>query len=125
MIDIDFEKLRAIGLTPPVASRLAALDTPEGARVMRAIETQRDCCTLHDGDDETRARMLPRLVHELQSQADALVVGDWVIAQRDAAGDWWIVQRAAPVTQVARRANDGRRQPLASNVDAALLVMGL
>jgi ribosome biogenesis GTPase len=30
-----------------------------------------------------------------------------------------------PVTQIARRANDGRRQPLASNIDTALLVMGL
>src|SRR5947209_412589 len=125
MIDIDFEKLRLVGLTPLVVNRLTALEVPEDARVMRAIETQRDASVLHDGEAEHRARMLPRLVHELQSQADALTVGDWVIAQRDAGGDWWIVQRVAPVTQIARRANDGRRQPLASNVDTALLVMGL
>jgi ribosome biogenesis GTPase len=37
----------------------------------------------------------------------------------------WIVARLPPVTQIARRTNDGRRQPLASNVDTALLVMGL
>jgi ribosome biogenesis GTPase len=118
MIDISFERLRRIGLTPAGASRLAAAETLHpSARAMRVTETQRDACTLHDGDDEHRARTLPR--------ADAITVGDWVIAEPDSAGDWWVAQRIAPITQIARRANDGRRQPLASNVDTALLVMGL
>jgi ribosome biogenesis GTPase len=69
--------------------------------------------------------LLPRLLQGLNAQADALTVGDWVIAQPDTAGDWWVAERIEPVTQIARRANDGRRQPLASNVDTALLVMGL
>ena len=126
MIDISFEKLRRIGLTPQGASRLAAIETTHPqARAMRVTETQRDVCTLHDGDDEHIARALPRLLHELQSRADAITIGDWVVAEPDASGDWWVQHRIDPVTQIARRANDGRRQPLASNVDTALLVMGL
>lgn len=126
MIDIPFERLRRIGLTPAGASRLAAIDLPHpSARAMRVTETQRDACTLHDGDDEHRARVLPRIALDLHARGDAITIGDWVVAEPDASGDWWVAQRIAPVTQIARRANDGRRQPLASNVDTALLVMGL
>lgn len=126
MIDIPFDTLRRVGLTPQGASRLAACDTTHpAARAMRVVETQRDTCVLHDGDGEHRARVLPRVLHALQAQLDAITIGDWVIAEPDDGGDWWIAQRMVPLTQVARRANDGRRQPLASNVDTALLVMGL
>lgn len=126
MIEIPFERLRRIGLTPAGASRLAAIETTHpSARAMRVTETQRDACTLHDGDDEHRARVLPRIVAPLHSRGDAITIGDWVLAEPDASGDWWVAQRIEPVTQIARRANDGRRQPLASNVDTALLVMGL
>lgn len=125
MIDIDFENLRPIGLTPYFVSRLAALDAHPSCRLARVTETQRDSCTLHDGDGELHARMLPRLMHALQTEGDALSVGDWVVARMDEHGDLWIEQRMPPITQIARRANDGSRQVLASNVDTALLVMGL
>jgi ribosome biogenesis GTPase len=126
MIDIPFERLRRIGLTPAGASRLAAIEPDHpSARAMRVTQTQRDACTLHDGDDEHRARVLPRIATELHSRGDAITIGDWVVAEPDASGDWWVARRIEPVTQIARRANDGRRQPLASNVDTALLVMGL
>jgi ribosome biogenesis GTPase len=68
---------------------------------------------------------MPAVHHALQARDDQLTIGDWVLAGNDAHGDAWIVARIDPVTQIARRANDGRRQPLASNVDTALLVMGL
>jgi ribosome biogenesis GTPase / thiamine phosphate phosphatase len=126
MIEFEFETLRALGLTPALASRAAQLVTPEpGMRLARVMEAQRDCFTLHDGRAERPARALPRLVEQLQARAELLTVGDWVVVQVDAHAQAWIVDRIDPVTQIARRANDGRRQPLASNVDAALLVMGL
>jgi ribosome biogenesis GTPase len=126
MIDISFDKLRRIGLAPSCASRLAAIESHHpAARAMRVTETQRDACALHDGAGEHRARVLPRVLNDLQARGDALTIGDWVVAEPDANGDWWVAQRIEPQTQVARRANDGRRQPLASNVDTALLVMGL
>ncbi|MBG9388282.1 ribosome small subunit-dependent GTPase A [Caenimonas aquaedulcis] len=127
MIDFQFETLSRIGLTPLIANQFAAIEDSgeSAARPMRIVETQRDWFTLHDGLEERLARTLPRVLHALQAQGDTLTIGDWVLVETDAHQDHWITRRAPPVTQIARRANDGRRQPLASNVDTALLVMGL
>jgi len=115
---IDFDTLRAIGLTQGLVNRIFQLPAPPaGALIGRIIETQRDAFTLHDG---LRERLARRLHHATQ-----VTVGDWVVAQEDGHGDTWIAEVVEPLTQIARRANDGRRQPLASNVDTALLVMGL
>ena len=85
--------------------------------------------TLHDGASEHRARALPALLQALLAEADAIAVGDWVLAERNALGEWWVHVRVAPETQLARRARsngDGlRRLLIVSNVDTALLVMGL
>lgn len=126
MIEIDVEALRSFGLTQAIAQRAGQLNTAEpGLRLARVTEVQRDCVGLHDGRAERSARVLPRLLQQLQSQAQALTVGDWVAARTDALGQDWVVERVEPTTEIARRANDGRRQALASNVDVALLVMGL
>ncbi len=127
MIDFDFEKLRPIGLTQVVVNSLGAMQdtTPPGSRLMRIVETQRDWFTLHDGDAEHRARIAQRLVNVLQMQDSTVTVGDWAVVTEGGADDLWIAALLAPVTQIARRANDGRRQSLASNVDTALLTMGL
>ena len=127
MIDIDFEKLRRIGLAQAIASRLPELAHAfaPGTVLGRITEVQRDSFTLHDGARERRARALLRVAQALHAGGDALAIGDWVLATPDEHGEPWIHERIAPVTQVARRANDGRRQVLASNVDTALLVMGL
>ena len=125
MIDIEFEALQPFGLTPAITSRALHLTAPEpGLRLARVTETQRDCFTLHDGRNEVQARARPRLLQQLQATAELLTIGDWVGMHVDAHGQAWVVDRVEPLTQIARRANDGRRQSLASNVDAALLVMG-
>lgn len=126
MIELDLETLREVGLSPALAerfSRLAAL-APE-LHPARVVEAQRDAFTVHDGRAERLARAPRRLVARLDAEASPLAVGDWVVVRDDDDGAAWIVDRLAPLTQIARRANDGRRQPLASNVDTALLVMGL
>ncbi|MBL8361356.1 MAG: ribosome small subunit-dependent GTPase A [Rubrivivax sp.] len=96
---------------------------------MRVVEVQRDALTLHDGNDEHPAQALPALLAELAAQADALAVGDWVLAARNPHGQWWVQQRLPPLTQLARRLHDGRdkvtRTVIVSNVDTALIVMGL
>ena len=126
MIEIDFEALQAFGLTHAITNRAARLAAPEpGLRLARVIESQRDCFTLHDGRAEQQARAQPGLMQQLQAMDQPLTIGDWVCLHVDGHGQAWITGRIDPVTQIARRANDGRRQPLASNVDAALLVMGL
>lgn len=127
MIHIDFESLRPIGWTQQLTHRLLAMQppVPEDARLMRVADAGRDAFVLHDGAHERQARVLPRLLHALQAGDDSLTVGDWVLVQAHAGGEPWIVARVPPVTQIARRANDGRRQLLACNIDTALLVMGL
>ncbi len=96
---------------------------------LRVTEVQRESLLLHDGEQEHSARMLPALRSQLQLASDAIAVGDWVLAQRNSHGQWWVHTRVPPVNQLARRLHDGRdkvtRAVIVSNVDTALLVMGL
>lgn len=124
-----YERLQAIGLTPQLLSSLP-FPLPEGdAALMRVAEVHRDSLVLHDGEAAWPARTRPALIQALASEADALAVGDWVRAERNTFGEWWVDARVPPRTQLARRLHDGRekveRVVLASNVDTALLVMGL
>ena len=126
MIDIDFETLRTIGLTPAIAGQLATITNPgPGARLVRVTEVQRGTATVHNGLADWLVRPLPALVHSLEADSTALAVGDWVLAEANDHGEWWIGARLAPFTELARRSTDGRRQVIASNIDTALLVMGL
>lgn len=129
---IPFETLRPIGLTGAVMQQLAALgaagDDDPGA-LMRVTEVQREGAALHDGQYEHAARQLPALRAALAAGGDALAVGDWVLARRNALGEWWVHERVPPLNQLARRLHDGRdkveRVVIVSNVDTALLVMGV
>lgn len=124
------ERLGRIGLSPLVLQPLARLGgIPDGHALMRITEVQRDALHLHDGDAEVPARALPALLQALALDDDALAVGDWVLASRNPHGQWWVQRRLPPLTQIARRLHDGRdkvtRTVIVSNVDTALLVMGL
>ncbi len=123
MIDIDFTSLRTIGLTQAIASQLYAYHHPQpGAQLVRITQVHRDSTVVHDGVKESPARVAARLLADLKHAGTSLAVGDWAL--RDA-GSQWLEHRLAPLTQLARSSEDGRRQALASNVDTALLVMGL
>ena len=61
----------------------------------------------------------------MRRELPPLAVGDWVAAERDAHGALWVCDRMPPISQLARRNSEGHAQPLVSNVDTALLVMGL
>lgn len=123
------ERLRGIGLAAAHLQSLAVTPAHDDAALLRVVEVQRDALTLHDGNDEHPAQALPALLAELAAQADALAVGDWVLAARNPHGQWWVQQRLPPLTQLARRLHDGRdkvtRTVIVSNVDTALIVMGL
>lgn len=133
MIDIDFERLRTLGLTPALAHRAAAIAAEREAAatdspsldLLRLTEVHRDAVRLHDGADELSARVLPRLTRQLADEATALAVGDWVLAATDTHGQIWVHARVPPLSHINRRDADGRRHPVVSNVDTALLVMGL
>ena len=132
----DFERLRGIGWSHALAARLAALTdfstpAPDDAvpALRRVTEVQREGLTLHDGHAEHAARLLPALRAALAAEADAMACGDWVLASRNGLNEWWVQQRLQPLNQLARRLHDGRdkvtRVVIVSNVDTALLVMGL
>ena len=126
MIACDFAQLRYIGLQQAIAGAAAQLDLSSStAQLMRVSAVHRDSIGVHDGVQERPAQILPHLLHDLRAQDHILTVGDWIAAEADAHGTLWITAYLSPVTQIARRGNDGRRQLLASNVDTALLVMGL
>ncbi len=133
MIEIDFDRLRTLGLTPALAQRAVALADEVSAAVPEAIplsllrltEVHRDAVCLHDGDDELTARVLSRVTRALTDDATALAVGDWVLASTDTHGQIWVQSRVLPFSHLARRDADGRRHAVVSNVDTALLVMGL
>ncbi|WP_374583126.1 ribosome small subunit-dependent GTPase A [Pseudoduganella sp.] len=117
MIDFDYEALRRIGLNNTIISRLADISaTSASSRLCRITEYQRDRITLHDGAAEFSARALPRLLQETP-----LCVGDWIIAETNPLNEVWISQRLSPMNQITRADSP----PIASNIDTALLVMGL
>jgi ribosome biogenesis GTPase / thiamine phosphate phosphatase len=126
----SFARLQAIGLTPQILRRWMDR-VPAGAEpgLMRVAEVQREGLLLHDGERERHARALPALIQNLAADAEALAVGDWVLARCNEHGEWWAHERLPPLTQIARRLHDGRdkvtRVVIVSNVDTALLVMGL
>lgn len=129
MDSLALEALQGIGLSAPLIRQLPALADDDPRALLRVVEVQRDHVLLHDGQSATRGRVAPALRERLQHDDDALAVGDWVLARPDGSGALLISERLAPLTQLARLTNDGRggprRQVLVSNVDTALLVMGL
>ena len=135
---INFEALECIGLSAAMHAQLACGVADPAARPMRLVEVQRNHLLLHDGLETRRGQASPGLMHDLQRQDEALVVGDWVLARpQDGAGGWLVVCRLLPQHQITRRLArrnslrdlnspaDSPRQALVSNVDTALLVMGL
>jgi len=126
MLDtLDIEALRSLGFNPSLLPQLAAIEAPPGAALWRVTEVQRDLLGLQAPGGACRARLLPALQHELFASGEQLAVGDWVLSAPDAHGQAWVRRRLTPLNSLTRRDPEGRRQALVSNVDTALLVMGL
>jgi ribosome biogenesis GTPase len=123
MLEIDFDRLRPIGMTPAIAQALSQLQFAEG-RAVRVTEVQRETVLVHDGLDESGVRVAPALQRQLGS-ADTLAVGDWGIVCNDAHRAAWLTRCVPAQTQLLRRSPDGARQALVHNVDTAFLLMGL
>jgi ribosome biogenesis GTPase / thiamine phosphate phosphatase len=125
MQETDIDRLRPIGLSPSMARAIdAAREIMRGAP-LRVTEVHRETLQVHDGVREFSARALPRLQRLLVDEGASLAVGDWLLGEPDRHGDWWAHTRIAPHSQLARRDMHGMPQVFASNVDTALLVMGL
>jgi ribosome biogenesis GTPase / thiamine phosphate phosphatase len=117
------DRLRPIGCNSLVVQALSQIDH-DGAP-MRVTGVHRDSVTVHDGAVARRAQLLPRLAREISLAGEQMAVGDWVIAAVEPRDCVWLAARMPPINQISRRGPDGLRQCLVSNVDTALLVMGL
>ena len=131
MNDFSFETLRSLGLTPRLAQTLAAFAAPpefaDAATLqwMRVAAMHRETVELQDGVRQHSARCAARLTRDLLDAQSALAVGDWVLSHTDAHQQRWVTLRLPPENQIVRRDADGSRHTVVSNVDTALLVMGL
>jgi len=119
-----FDRLRPIGFTPVLACSFDALGL-ELAWPARVIEMQRETVTLDDGVAALTARLHPHLARHLVGSGETIAVGDWAAMARDAHDDAWIHALLPPASRIVRIDSDGRRRVLVSNVDTALIVMGL
>ena len=123
----DLRALRDIGLSHETVQAALACPRPDGTRLARVIEIQRDHLVVHDGADAHAVKPWPALRAALEHERDTLVVGDWVW-WRAAASDvdrGWAVARLPARNRIARRDPAGGRQGLVANIDTALIVMGL
>ena len=123
----DLRALRDIGLSHDTVQAALAQSRPDGTRLARVVEIQRDHLVVHDGVDAHAVAPWPTLRAALEQAHDTLVVGDWVW-WRAAAADadrGWAVARLPARNRVSRRDPAGGRQGLVANIDTALIVMGL
>ncbi len=120
-------RLQSIGLTPELARRIeeSLENMPAQCSALRVVAVHRETLQLHDGESEFAARLLPWLARELSAPGSAVAVGDWVLAARDEHAQAWVHARVEPASRIARRDGDGRSHAVVSNVQTALLVMGL
>lgn len=129
MLEFDYDALRVLGLTPALAAHALTLANGlEGdavRRLFRVVEVHRETVILHEGRGPRAARMAPWLHRTLEVEGTALAAGDWTLVSVERHGDAWVDARVPPVSHIARRDSDGRSHPIVSNVDAALIVMGL
>jgi ribosome biogenesis GTPase len=131
MIDFSFEQLRTLGLTPSISQQMALHSGATSGELeaklkwFRITAVHRETLELHDGLMPATARCMARLARECLDVGSALAVGDWVVGMADDFGNIWVHERMEPLTQIVRRDADGSRHVVVSNVDTALLVMGL
>ena len=123
----DLRALRDIGLSHETVQAALAHPRPDGTRLARVIEIQRDHLVVHDGTSAQAVQPAPALRAALEHERDTLVVGDWVWWRAAASGDerGWVVARLPARNRVSRRDPAGGRQGLVANIDTALIVMGL
>jgi ribosome biogenesis GTPase / thiamine phosphate phosphatase len=127
MMEFDFEVLRRVGLSQALVNEIAGFpfEVTSGSQLFRLVELHRETVLLHDGNATRTARFLPRLHRELAAAGTALAVGDWVLVRPENLQELWVYARIAPLNHLVRRDGSWQRHPVVSNVDTALLVMGL
>lgn len=125
---VNLDALRLLGWNSHCDRALARL-TAATAIPFRIVEGHRDRLLLQGSAGPVTGRLTPGLQQRLAADGVALAVGDWVLTRPEPGGEprgeHWVEARLAPYNQLRRVTPGGSRQTLVSNVDCALLVMGL
>ena len=124
MNDRIFDRLWPIGFTPALARAFDAFGLDPSWPV-RVVEVQRETVIVDDGAATVSARLHPPIARDLAASEQAVAVGDWAVAARDVHGETWIHALLPATSRIVRIDSDGRRRVLVSNVDTAMVVMGL
>jgi len=129
MINFDFASLRLIGLNPASANQLHLLASqfPDAAtlQIGRITEIHRNRLVLDDGQNVFSAQLLPLLSRQLEQQDHNVAVGDWGLWRGSADQGYYLIALMPALNRLVRRQSASELQVLASNIDSALLVMGL
>ena len=122
---LDLRALRDIGLSRDTVTAALARPRPDGTRLARVVQIQRDHLVVHDGIDAHPVVPWPTR-RALEQECDSLVVGDWVWWRAAVCDDdrGWAVARLPARNRLTRRDPAGGRQGLVANIDTALIVMG-
>ncbi|HEY1077810.1 MAG TPA: ribosome small subunit-dependent GTPase A [Fontimonas sp.] len=122
-LNTSFEALTRIGFNQRQVEALQGLQA--GGFVGRVVAVHRDRFEVDDGESRFSAMLAPPLASRQRDGSDTTVVGDWCLWEHPSSGTPLIVALAPRETLIARGRDNGERQALVSNVDTALLVMGL
>lgn len=122
-LQTSFDALTRIGFNQRQLQALQGLDI--AARGGRVVAVHRDRFEVDDGEQRFSSILAPPLATKLREEANAPVVGDWCLWEAAAGSTPMIVALAPRESLIARGREGGGTQALVSNVDTALLVMGL
>jgi len=119
--------LPALGFDDWFGQRLRD-DLTAVCRPARVSAVHRDGFVIIDGHGEVRAEVSGRMMFQADSALDYPVVGDWVQAQYVDGDSTAIIHAVLPRKSLLRRKTAGVNvdyQPLAANVDTALIVQSM
>ncbi len=122
-LNTTFDALTRIGFSQRQVSALQGLAVD--GMVGRVVAVHRDRFEIDDGETRFSAILAPPLASGQRDGSDTIVVGDWCLWQAETGATPLILALAPRETLIARGRDNGQQQPLVSNVDTALLVMGL
>lgn len=104
MLNFDFPRLAAIGLTPALLQQALAMAGDDDWQLVRVCRVQRDCAWVHDGEEERQAHALPGVHAEL-------AVGDWTLCQPREHEPWRLLERLNRSTSWSASTTKARVRP--------------
>lgn len=103
-------------------------DKENSFSIARIISEHKGSYFLSDGTNEYYSEISGKLIFESSTKKDLPVTGDWVRVKKTGDENFCIIEEVLPRKNLLSRKNPGNKQeeqPIASNIDGILIVMGL